>query len=120
MILSNNETTETKSIMEVKKNLQILETNMKVLFPCVPPTCCEDMGLLDILISTFQPIIKAIEEAFNLILFEPEKYPMTCSRMASLCSLKVVKDTTPSHEKLVTFYRAYRRFYSHEKCSPLC
>ncbi|KAL2935120.1 Glutathione S-transferase U9 [Bienertia sinuspersici] len=103
---------EEKSMMEVQMNLNILEENMNVIFPYNSP-CGENMGLLDILLCCLPNVIKAIEEALNVKIMEPQKYPLTSSRMASLCGLEVALDTAPSHEKLVKFFRAYRRFYTH-------
>ncbi|KAL2935121.1 Glutathione S-transferase U9 [Bienertia sinuspersici] len=104
---------EEKRITEVRMNLNILEENMTVIFPYDLPSCNEDMRLLDILLCCLPNAIKAIEEASNVKIMEPQKYPLTTSRMASLCDLEVVKDTAPSHDKLVNFYRAYRRYYTH-------
>lgn len=105
---------EEKAINEFKQGLSLLEENMKVIFPSDQPTSVdEEMGLLDILLSTLPSIIHGEEEAFDLKLIDHERYPLTCSRMTSLCGLPVVEDTAPSHHRLIKFYRAYRKFYTH-------
>ncbi|XP_021761635.1 glutathione S-transferase U9-like [Chenopodium quinoa] len=112
VIASSQGIEEEKSIREVQMKFNILEENMKVIFPYDAPSCNEDMGMLDMLLCAFPSIIKGIEDAFNLKLMEPQKYPLTTSRMASLWGLNVVRDTAPPHERLVKFYRAYRNLCS--------
>ncbi|XP_021733834.1 glutathione S-transferase U9-like [Chenopodium quinoa] len=109
VIASSQGIEEENSKSEVQMKLNILEENMKVIFPCDAPSCNEEMGMLDILLCAFPSIIKTMEDAFNLKIMEPENYPLITSRMASLLGLNVVKDTAPSHERLVIFFRAYRK-----------
>uniref|UniRef100_A0A803L960 Uncharacterized protein n=1 Tax=Chenopodium quinoa TaxID=63459 RepID=A0A803L960_CHEQI len=104
--------TEEKLIGESQKNLNILEENMKVIFPYDAPSCNEDMRMLDILLCAIPSSIKAVVDALNLKLMEPQKYPLTTSRMASLRGLSVVKDTAPPHERLVKLYRPRRKLSS--------
>ena len=103
---------EEMNIEEVKMKLNILEASMNTIFPYDPPSSCEEMRMLDILMCTLPTIIKGIEEAFNIKLMDAKEYPLIFSRMSSLSDLTVVKETAPSHEKMIKFYRAYRHLYN--------
>lgn len=115
LVAGNYETEEKKSIAEFQKNMNILEENVEIIFPCDVPSCGQDMGMLDMLLSTLPNVIYAIEEALNVRLMEPKKYQSTFSRMEALSRLAVVKNTAPPHEKLVRFFRAYRHYYCDKK-----
>ncbi|XP_057516127.1 glutathione S-transferase U9-like [Amaranthus tricolor] len=111
-VITSEEIDEEMNIEEVKMKLNILEASMNTIFPYDPPSSCEEMRMLDILMCTLPTIIKGIEEAFNIKLMDAKEYPLIFSRMSSLSDLTVVKETAPSHEKMIKFYRAYRHLYN--------
>ncbi|KAK9666153.1 hypothetical protein RND81_14G164600 [Saponaria officinalis] len=103
---------EEKAIIKLKKNLTILEEHMRDIFGNAQPSIDEEMGMLDIILSTLSSEFKGIEEAFNLKnILDPQTYPLICSRMTFLCQFSVVQDTCPSHDKLIKFFRAYKNLY---------
>lgn len=101
-----------EEMKEMRENLEKLEANMNDIFPGGKPPAPAageniSMGLLDILMCTYSGIIEAIEEALEVKFMDPNKYPLTITWMKAFDGLQIVKDTTPSHENLVRFFKHF-------------
>nr|ACC86120.1 glutathione S-transferase [Knorringia sibirica] len=97
-----------EDIKEMRENLEKLEANTNDIFPSgKPPVVGESMSLLDILMCTYSGVIESLEEALEVKIMDPNKYPLTITWMKAFDSLEIVRETTPSHEKLVSFFKAF-------------
>ncbi|KAL9232084.1 hypothetical protein vseg_007230 [Gypsophila vaccaria] len=114
IIVSHEGIEENKAIIQLEKKLTILEENMMVIFENALPSTEEQMGILDIMLSVLSSELKGIEEAFSLkTILDPQKYPLICSRRAYICQFSIiVQDHSTCHEKLVKFFRAYKKLFA--------
>ncbi|KAL8158965.1 hypothetical protein V2J09_000502 [Rumex salicifolius] len=99
-----------EDMKEMRENMEMLEANVSDILPGSGPGPTQEegiMGLLDILICTFSGVVESIEDALGVKIMEPNKYPLTFKWMKAFDGLQVVKDTTPSHPRLVTFFKHF-------------
>ncbi|KAK6925003.1 Glutathione S-transferase, N-terminal [Dillenia turbinata] len=96
-----------KAIQEVQNKLRVMEDNIEDIFPQGSfHEECSNLGLLDILMCTSWTANKAIEEAVNVKLVDPEKFPKVFSWIAAIAELQPVKETDMPRDKLVAFFRS--------------
>ncbi|CAK9138094.1 unnamed protein product [Ilex paraguariensis] len=99
-----------KVIEKVSENLKVVEEGMKDLFPDGTPVINgENLGMLDIIAFSILSSYKAVEEAIGVKLLDRERNPLICSWVTALNELPVVKETIPSHAKMVAFFQHIRQ-----------
>ncbi|KAK6925002.1 Glutathione S-transferase, N-terminal [Dillenia turbinata] len=91
--------------------LKILEENMDEIFPegSARAIDANSLGLLDIMMCSASRTNKAIEEALNLKLINPERHPKLYSWIEAVGEVPLVKELIAPHEKLVGFFQYFRQ-----------
>ncbi|KAL5544459.1 hypothetical protein UlMin_008243 [Ulmus minor] len=95
--------THEKALDHVYELLKVLDEGLKNYFPNGIPTVCENgkLNLLDIIAGSVFCPFKATEQVLGIKIIDPDKTPVLFSWVSGLSEITLLKETTPSHEKLV-------------------
>ena len=105
MFTSEGETLE-KVLKEVTEKLKVFEAGIKEFFPEGASFAVdENLGLLDILVSSIFSPYKAQEEVLCVKLLNQETNPLLLSWVTALNEHPLVKELNPPHDKLVRLLR---------------
>ncbi|KAF8378442.1 hypothetical protein HHK36_029782 [Tetracentron sinense] len=92
------------------ENLKMVEEGMQDLFlGGTPYINGENLGFLDIVMSSILSPHRAIEEAIGVKIIDPERNPVIFSWVTTLSDLPVVKETLPPHDMLVALVQFIRQ-----------
>ncbi|KAI5683751.1 hypothetical protein M9H77_04979 [Catharanthus roseus] len=91
-------------------NLKTIEDGTKDLFEDGKPLIDENnLNLLDIIIWSVLGPHKSFEEALDLKLLDPKKYPFLYSWVGAINGLKAAKKAIPDHNTMVTHLKHFRQ-----------
>ncbi|KAL4186955.1 hypothetical protein AMTRI_Chr09g36760 [Amborella trichopoda] len=97
---SAQESKQGKALDEFQEGRKTLEEGLKGKF-----FSGENIGFVDIIVNFLSLWMGAIGEAANIEYYDAEKTPLIHSWIEEFISVEVVKESLPSHDMLIAFFK---------------
>ncbi|KAF3437701.1 hypothetical protein FNV43_RR20457 [Rhamnella rubrinervis] len=111
-IIKTDGETQEKALQGLHEKLQVLEEGLKKFFPdCSKPVVSENVGMLEIVVTSILGNYKAQQDVLGLKVIDSEKTPLVFSWVAALVDLPAVKETLPPYEQYVPFLNFMRQTF---------
>ncbi|KAF3437702.1 hypothetical protein FNV43_RR20458 [Rhamnella rubrinervis] len=111
-IIKTDGDAQKKALKGLHEKLQVLEEGLKNFFPdCSKPVVSENVGMLEIVVTSILGNYKAQQDVLGLKVIDCEKTPLVFSWVAALVDLPVVKETLPPFEQYVPFLNFMRQTF---------